>query len=85
MKFHSFPQGTTLYRASQPRWAYLPLSGEGAAISGGRFNEQGVQALYLSLEPETSIAEYKQDARHLPLARLSRMRLICPSLLTFAS
>ena len=36
------------YRAHDPRWAFLPLSGDGAAAKGGRFNPKGVPALYLA-------------------------------------
>lgn len=41
---------------------YLPLSGAGAARAGGRFNRSGVEALYLSTEPQTALAEYKQGS-----------------------
>ena len=50
------------YRYLTPKWAYLPLSGAGAASVGGRFNRPGVEALYLSAEPETALAEYKQGS-----------------------
>lgn len=36
------------YRAHDPKWAFDPLSGEGAGIHGGRFNPIGVPALYLA-------------------------------------
>jgi RES domain-containing protein len=48
------------YRAHDPRWSFQPLSGEGAAIHGGRFNPQGVPTLYLSLRIETAIKEANQ-------------------------
>jgi RES domain-containing protein len=35
----------------------MPLSGDGAAIHGGRFNPKGMPALYLSLSIETAIRE----------------------------
>lgn len=50
------------YRYLTPRWAYVPLSGAGAATGGGRFNRPGVEALYLSAEPETALAEYRQGS-----------------------
>ena len=50
------------YRYLTPKWAYLPLSGAGAATGGGRFNRPGVEALYLSAEPETALAEYRQGS-----------------------
>lgn len=50
------------YRYLTAKWAYLPLSGVGAASAGGRFNRPGVEALYLSAEPETALAEYKQGS-----------------------
>lgn len=39
----------TCYRAHDPRWAFSPLSGDGARTHGGRFNPKGVPALYLAL------------------------------------
>jgi RES domain-containing protein len=50
------------YRYLTPKWAYLPLSGAGAANVGGRFNRPGVEALYLSKSPETALAEYMQGS-----------------------
>jgi RES domain-containing protein len=44
-----------------PRWAHAPLSGEGAARNGGRWNLKGIPALYLSAELTTAVAEYEQD------------------------
>ena len=48
------------YRAHNPRWSFRPISGDGAAIHGGRFNQAGVPALYLSLEIATAIKEANQ-------------------------
>jgi RES domain-containing protein len=45
------------YRAHDPKWAFDPLSGEGAAVHGGRFNPRGVPALYLAASPEGAILE----------------------------
>lgn len=50
------------YRYLTPKWAYLPLSGAGATRGGGRFNRPGVEALYLSAEPDTALAEYRQGS-----------------------
>jgi RES domain-containing protein len=48
------------YRAHNPRWSWSPLSGEGAAKHGARFNAKGVPALYLSIDPSTAILEASQ-------------------------
>jgi RES domain-containing protein len=50
----------TCYRAHDPRWSYKPISGEGAAIHGGRFNPKGMRALYLSLTIEGAVREANQ-------------------------
>ncbi len=50
----------TCYRAHDPKWSFQPLSGEGAAIHGGRFNRKGVPALYLALSIGTAIKEANQ-------------------------
>lgn len=57
------------YRAHDPRWSFDPVSGRGAAITGGRFNRVGQEALYLSLSPVTALAECTQGFanRMLPL------------------
>ncbi|AWK85708.1 RES family NAD+ phosphorylase [Azospirillum thermophilum] len=47
-------------RVLTPRWAHRPLSGAGAAQTGGRFNRPGLEALYLSADVETAWAEYQQ-------------------------
>jgi len=51
---------TVAYRVHDPKWAYAPTSGSGAGTSGGRANRPGINALYLSLELETALVEYKQ-------------------------
>jgi RES domain-containing protein len=48
------------FRAIDPRWSFGPLSGEGAALRGARFNPKGTPALYLSLDPVTAINEVAQ-------------------------
>lgn len=49
------------YRMHTPRWSSQPLSGAGAAKSGGRLNRPGIDALYVALDEPTAIAEYRQD------------------------
>jgi len=49
------------YRIIVPAYAGTPLSGMGAARQGGRFNRPGQEALYLSLDEATALAEYRQD------------------------
>jgi RES domain-containing protein len=49
-----------VYRAHNPRWAFQPDSGAGAAFHGGRFNRVGLPALYTSLRLETAWLEAQQ-------------------------
>ncbi len=48
------------YRAHNPMWSFRPLSGDGAALRGGRFNPSGAPALYLSLSLNGAIREANQ-------------------------
>jgi RES domain-containing protein len=48
------------YRAIDPRWSFGPLSGDGAALRGARFNPPGVPALYLSLDAIGAVNEVAQ-------------------------
>jgi RES domain-containing protein len=50
----------TCYRAHDPKWSFDPVSGNGAAIYGARFNPKGTPALYLALTMETAIKEVSQ-------------------------
>jgi RES domain-containing protein len=54
----------TCYRAHDPRWSFKPLSGDGAAIRGARFNPKGLPALYLALGVMTAIKEANQGFAH---------------------
>ncbi len=63
-----------LWRAFVPRWSYMPLSGEGAARFGGRWNPVGVPAIYAARELSTAWAEYNQGFVQHP-ALIARMEL----------
>lgn len=54
----------TCYRAHDPKWAFSPLSGDGARTHGGRFNCKGVPALYLALTIDGMIAEMTHGFAH---------------------
>lgn len=49
-----------LWRAYVPRWAHAPLSGDGAAAFGGRWNPVGSPTIYAARELSTAWAEYNQ-------------------------
>jgi RES domain-containing protein len=59
------------HRYLTPKWAFVPTSGAGAAIDGGRFNRPGVEALYLSRSAQTALEEYRQGATIAPPATLA--------------
>lgn len=54
------------FRVIVPKYAHTPRSGMGAAKEGGRFNRPDQEALYLSLDEPTALAEYRQDNPWLP-------------------
>lgn len=54
----------TCYRAHDPKWAFSPLSGDGAKTHGGRFNPKGVPALYLALTIDGMIVEMTHGFAH---------------------
>lgn len=80
MKTSRLAADATLYRAFMPRWAAEPLSGAGAALSGGRFNRHDVPALYLAFDLATAVAEYQQAAPFLPPFTLVTYRANLPPL-----
>jgi RES domain-containing protein len=57
----------TLYRALNPRSAREPLSGQGAARFGGRFNPAGMPALYTATSPITAMREANQAGSFQPI------------------
>ena len=69
------------YRYLTPKWAYLPLSGAGAASAGGRFNRPGVEALYLSTESDTALAEYRQGSSLPNPATLAAYEVVLPDVI----
>ena len=48
------------FRGHDPQWSFSPVSGDGAAATGGRFNRKGEPALYLSLRIVTAVGECTQ-------------------------
>lgn len=71
MKIATLGPDAVLYRYLTSKWAFLPLSGSGAASDGGRFNRIGIEALYLSLAPQTGLEEYRQGSSLVPPATLA--------------
>jgi RES domain-containing protein len=63
--------GEVFHRYLTPKWAFIPLSGAGAAMDGGRFNRPGVEALYLPRAPQTALDEYRQGSSITPPATLA--------------
>jgi RES domain-containing protein len=60
-----------LYRALNPIYAREPLSGRGAELYGGRFNPEGVPALYSSLAVMTALREANQAGNLQPTTLVS--------------
>lgn len=76
---------SVFYRFLTPKWAFLPTSGAGAAQNGGRFNRPGVDALYLSVEVETALAEYRQGSSLPPPGTLAAYRVEAEDVVDFSS
>lgn len=71
MKTAAVGPGEVYHRYLTPKWAFMPTSGAGAAMDGGRFNRLGIEALYLSRSPQTALDEYRQGASITPPATLA--------------
>lgn len=70
MKITALGPDDVFYRYLTPKWAFVPLSGAGAAAEGGRFNRVSVEALYLTRASQTALEEYAQDSSLVPPATL---------------
>lgn len=55
------PVDARFWRMLSIRWQREPLSGAGAAVTGGRWNRPGQEALYLSVDHATAVSEYHQN------------------------
>lgn len=72
------------YRVNAPKWAYTPTSGAGAASQGGRLNRPGADALYLSIELDTALAEYQQTSKYLPPGTMVSYDVIAEEVVDFS-
>jgi len=81
--FTALDGSLAFYRALTPRWAYAPLSGEGAALQGGRLNRKGVHALYLSTTIETAIAESQQGDPLMPPVTMAQYHVTLARVVDF--
>ncbi|CAM4397819.1 RES family NAD+ phosphorylase [Palleronia rufa] len=68
----------SLYRALNPVYARMPLSGRGAELYGGRFNLKGTPALYSALDPVTALREANQVGSLQPTILVSYRADIAP-------
>jgi RES domain-containing protein len=67
-----------LYRALNPVYARVRLSGRGAELHGGRFNPKGTPALYSALDPVTALREANQVGSLQPTILVSYRADIAP-------
>lgn len=66
------------YRGHDPYWSFAPTSGEGARLTGGRFNRKGDATLYLSLDAVTAVIEITQGfTNRLPPITLCEYDIDC--------
>ena len=76
-------RGWTAYRMLTPKWAGTPASGAGAAEHGGRANRPGVATLYLALDEQTAIDEYRGVSTLLAPGTLVSYRVTADPILDF--
>jgi RES domain-containing protein len=74
---------TMVYRMHVPKWAVAPTSGAGAGMHGGRANRVGVNALYLALDAQSAISEYKNVSTLLPPGTLVSYRVTAAPIVDF--
>jgi RES domain-containing protein len=69
-----------LWRLSPARHAKEALSGEGAALRGGRWNSRGMKAVYASLDPATTVLEALTtfDPALVPAGGYRLLKLVVP-------
>lgn len=66
------------FRGHDPGWSFDPTSGEGARITGGRFNPPGKAALYLATNIDTAVGECMQGfANRMPPLTLCEYDVDC--------
>lgn len=75
MKVTQIGPDMIFHRYLTPKWAFLPTSGAGAALDGGRFNRPGVEAFYLARSAQTALEEYKQGASIVPPATFAAYKI----------
>lgn len=73
------------FRILTPEWSHQPLSGAGAAREGGRFNRKDQHAVYLALDTETAIAEYRQAEQALRPGTIAQYRVEIAGCVDFAA
>jgi len=77
------PLKSVAYRVHDPKWSYAPTSGAGAGSHGGRANRPGVDALYLSLDLATALAEYQQLDALMPPALMVSYKISANPVIDF--
>ena len=66
------------FRGHDPGWSFSPTSGEGARITGGRFNPPGKATLYLATSIEGAIGECMQGfANRMPPLTICEYDIDC--------
>lgn len=72
------------FRMLTPKWAFAPTSGAGAALYGGRANRRGIDAVYVSTNAQTAIAEYQQLSPLMPPGTLVSFEISVGAIVDFA-